>query len=240
MESHVTALGLQDRGRGRGREHLGCRVPSVRWMGRLSKLWVPEKSLRGPQADSRSGFLEPVLCVQRSEMRALALISEPLGMGSVACRREAGKAGSSGVLTDAGFCRSYMKPVAGPGAGRKPFSPVPGVSTGQHSRPSPLSWARMWASATWALGTSALGLSVHCSRHWCLSLQVAPGWPAFPPQPSGPQLLGSPCPTGAPPHAAVGAWLGVGTRGLCSVGQGHVGPALQVSPPSCTYIVPRS
>lgn len=80
MESHVTALGLQDRGRGRGREHLGCRVPSVRWMGRLSKLWDPEKSLGGPQTESRSGFLEPVLCVQRTA-RALALISEPLGMG---------------------------------------------------------------------------------------------------------------------------------------------------------------
>lgn len=67
MESHVTALGLQDWGRGRGWEHLGCRVPSVRWMGRLSKLWDPEKSLGGPQAESRSGFLEPVLCPANSQ-----------------------------------------------------------------------------------------------------------------------------------------------------------------------------
>lgn len=121
MESHVTALGLQDQGRGRGREHVGCRAPCVRWTGRLSKRRVPEKSLGGPQAASRSGFLELVLCVQHTA-GALALISEPLGAGSAACRREAGEAGPLGVLTDAGSCRSYVKPVAGPGAGRKPFS----------------------------------------------------------------------------------------------------------------------
>lgn len=104
----------------------------------------------------------------------------------------------------------------------------------------------MWASATLDLGTSALGLSVHCSRHWCLSLQVARGGLPSRPSPQGPAPRQS-LPHRGPTSRCCGclAWCGhqgrvlrgAGRCGACPSGPPTLLHLLCAKEPTCTGLI---